>query len=120
MPSDFDATHLDTFHDPVAGESEGVGTPGDLAAELTHVNDALATVEAYVQRLPRKFAQGFGDGTATTFTITHNLATRDVILNVMSAGVVSFPSISVADLNTVTVTYTAAPGAGSQRITVVG
>ncbi len=72
---------------------------------------------------PKRFAATFGDGSATSYTITHNLNTRDVVVNV-------FPTSGQYDniicdvqrptVNTVVLVVTPAPASNSLRAVVVG
>lgn len=71
----------------------------------------------------KRFAVTFGDGTATQYTITHNLATQDVITSIrLATG--SFAEvicdIEPATANTVIVRFAAAPALNSMRATVIG
>ncbi len=70
----------------------------------------------------RKYSATFGDGTSTTFTITHNLNTLDVITQVrdVATGAVSYADIVNATVNTVTVSFSTAPAANSYRATITG
>jgi hypothetical protein len=72
---------------------------------------------------PKRFAQTFGDGSATSYTITHNLNTRDVTINV-------YPTSGQYDniicdmqrptVNTVVLVVTPAPASNSLRAVIVG
>jgi hypothetical protein len=72
---------------------------------------------------PKRFAQTFGDGSATSYTITHNLDTRDVTINV-------YPTSGQYDniicdmqrptVNTVVLVVTPAPASNSLRVVIVG
>lgn len=71
----------------------------------------------------RRFSQTIGDGTATAFTITHNLNTQDVIVQVRQAtGTFDevIAEIERTSVNVVTVRVNAAPAANSLRVTVLG
>lgn len=59
---------------------------------------------------------------ATSATITHNLGTLDVIVQVheITGGAVVMPDIAKTDTNTVTLTFATAPGAGTLRCVVIG
>lgn len=62
------------------------------------------------------------NGGTTTDTITHNLATSDVVVSIRdtSSGQFVEADVYVTDANTVTVMYASAPNASSLRITVIG
>jgi len=67
------------------------------------------------------FAQTIGDGSATSFTITHNLGSRDVVVVVRNANS-PYEVIDVrweaTTTSTVTLDFSAAPAANSVRVNV--
>jgi predicted acyltransferase (DUF342 family) len=69
-----------------------------------------------------KYAQTIGDGTATTFTITHNLSSDDVVISVkeIATGNHVMVDTQVVDASTVKVFFGSAPTANTYRVTVVG
>jgi hypothetical protein len=71
----------------------------------------------------RRLSQTIGDGTATQFTVTHGLGTRDVAVTVRRTSG-SFDSVIVdvdcPTVDTVRITFAAAPAAGAFRVTVQG
>jgi len=69
----------------------------------------------------RKFSGTIGDGSATSFTVTHNLATADVIVQVKdSAGNVVFADVQISSTNAVVITFAVAPASSAYRVTVIG
>lgn len=72
---------------------------------------------------PKKFQQTIGDGSATSYTVTHNLATRDLSVNVYrNSG--SYDEV-VCDVeytttNSVTLKFTSAPSSNQFRAVIVG
>lgn len=71
----------------------------------------------------RKYAADFGDGSATQYTITHNLNTRDVHVSVhRNSG--SFDEVNTdvehTTVNTVTIRFASAPSSNEYRATVIG
>jgi hypothetical protein len=62
------------------------------------------------------------NGGTVTDTITHNLATTDVLISVkdIATGQILEADMFVTDANTVTIQYATAPTTGSLRITVIG
>ena len=70
-----------------------------------------------------RFAANVGDGAATTYTITHNLNTRDVVVSVYEAGG-SYNMVEcdvlAATVNTVNLTFAVAPTANQYRCVVIG
>jgi hypothetical protein len=78
-------------------------------------------------RLPtgvvQKYAAAFGDGSTTTFTITHSLNTQDVTVGVYAAaspyGEIEC-DVNHATTSTVTLAFAVAPSAGQYRVVVTG
>lgn len=71
----------------------------------------------------KKYPTTVGDGSETTFIITHNLNTRDVVVSVVEAaapyeGVLA--GWEATTVNTVTVTFASAPGTNEFRVVVIG
>jgi hypothetical protein len=69
-----------------------------------------------------KFSQSIGNGTATSFTVTHGLDTDDVTVLVrkVSTGAAVFAAVTVDGTASVTVDFIAAPAAGEYRVVVTG
>lgn len=70
-----------------------------------------------------KFAQDVGDGSATQYTITHNLGTRDVVVSVArNSGAYDEVSCDVehTTTNSVTLRFAAAPSSNQFRCVVLG
>lgn len=68
-----------------------------------------------------KFAQNIGDGSATSYVVTHNLNTRDVVVEVYrNSG--NFDSVLVevqrTSVNAVTIRFDTAPSANAYRVLV--
>lgn len=71
----------------------------------------------------RRYAATIGDGSATSYTVTHNLGTEDVQVQVRETGGskrVVIPEVQVASTNAVTILFAAAPAAGAYRVIVQG
>ena len=72
-----------------------------------------------------RYAVTFGDASATTYTLTHNLGTLDVVVEVFYAtgantGATVYCDVVHATTNTVTVAVAVAPGSNALRAVVVG
>ena len=70
-----------------------------------------------------KYAANVGDGSATSYTITHNLGTRDVQVTVYDnsapyAEVIC--DVNHATTNTVTLLFSVAPTSNQYRVVVQG
>lgn len=73
--------------------------------------------------IPRKFAQTIGDGTATSFILTHNLNTQDVqitVYRVASPFDDVLPDVQHTSANTITVLFNSAPTTNAYRVVVIG
>lgn len=70
----------------------------------------------------RKYSTTIGDGTSTTITVTHNLATTDVTysLRYAATGEVFEADVVVASANAITVTSSAPFASGAVRVVVHG
>jgi len=73
-------------------------------------------------QVPTKFVQTIGDGTATTFTITHNLNTQDIIIQVKDTATYStvLADTAAPTVNTATITFAVAPASNSYRVVIIG
>jgi hypothetical protein len=70
----------------------------------------------------RKFTANLGDGTNTAFTVTHSFNTRTVIVAVYDATTYDevYADITRTGVDTVTVTFAAAPTADAYKVVVIG
>ena len=73
--------------------------------------------------LTNKYTTTLGNATDTSFTVTHNLNTRDVVVTIHETGddyEVVYTDVKVTTANTVTVLFATAPTAAQYTITIVG
>ena len=70
----------------------------------------------------KKFSTSIGDGSATSYTVTHNLASRDVHVTVYNASNYEEVITDVAHTttNTLTIVFATAPSSDSYRVVVIG
>lgn len=81
-----------------------------------------ATLAGYTG-FTRKFSQNIGDGSATQYTITHNLNTRDVVTEIYrNSGAFDeiIADVEHATVNTVIVRFASAPSSNQFRVVIVG
>lgn len=95
----------------------GNADPRDEAA----LRRFLRTVAEELDAAPRRHAETLGAGSAT-YTVTHNLDTRDVIVQVYQAASPfgpATPTISRVDVNSVEIDF-GGPTADDYRVVVIG
>jgi hypothetical protein len=111
--------NLDQATTTVQGATRYATNAEVLAKAVATAAVTPASLAGFVQTKPFTF----GDATATTFTLTHNLNTFEVITQVRDATTneVRYPKIVNATLNTVTISgYLAAPALNSMKAVVQG
>ena len=82
------------------------------------VADTLITAQ-----LANKYTTTLGNAADTSFTVTHNLNSRDIVATIHETGddyEVVYTDIKVTTANTVTVSFATAPTAAQYTITIVG
>ena len=101
--------------------SANVGTV--VAAAAGGIAVVSGGVELDTTIAVRKYATTFGDGSTTSYTITHNLGTQDVTVGVYAAGS-PFAEVECdvnhATINAITLIFAAAPSLNQLRVVVHG
>lgn len=102
-----------TFAQIGAGSSYTAGAGITIAGSVISLDTATAV---------RKFAQTVGDGSATSFTLSHNLGTLDVQVQVVevSTGATVNCDHTRGSTSQVTVSFAVAPTASQYRVIVQG
>jgi hypothetical protein len=98
------------------GATTAAGARTGLVSDIT-VGEGLTT-----PALARVVAKSVGDGVETSYTVVHNFATRDVVVQVYDA--TNYDTVIAdtvrTDTNTVTVSFSTAPSSGAFRVVVTG
>jgi len=84
----------------------------------------IPTLEAKLvtDSFTKKASASVGNGVNTSFAVSHNLGTRDVVVNVYDNDTYDTVEIDVVrtDSNTVTVSFATAPASNAYRVVVIG
>jgi hypothetical protein len=100
------------------------GTWNATAVDIAHGGTGQTTAAAALTALGgvAKYAVTFGDGAALSYTITHNLNTRDVAVGVYDVATYGevYPTVVHSTVNTVTLSFSVAPTLNQLRVTVTG
>lgn len=131
---DADSVSLTNTSLTVNGTSISLGGSGTITANTTNAltlgtgltgtsfnGSAAVTAAIDTSVVVRKYAVSIGDGTATSYTVTHNLGTRDVIVSVYeSSGTYAevMCDINHTTTNTITLLFSVAPTSNQYRVVV--
>lgn len=94
----------------------------EVSGDALRVKDAGITDAKLASTFVKKYATTIGDGSTTSFAITHNLGTRDVDVVVYDASSYerTYPDIVHTNTTQVTVTFGVAPATNDRRVVVMG
>ena len=86
------------------------------------VDSAKALVASNLINFPIKRTFTIGDGTTTSYVITHSLGTQDITVSVRdsSTNALVFTDITSTSTNTATVTFSTAPTANAYKVVIIG
>ena len=109
------------FEGSVADANELTLKAGSLTADRTvTLPDATGTVALTSDITSRSFAASIGDGSNTSYTVTHNLGTKDVIVQLYdtSSNDTVFADIVRTSTSVVTVSFASAPTTNDIRVLI--
>lgn len=88
--------------------------PGTAGTDAVNVNQLTASA-------PQGFAQDIGNGSATSFTVSHGFSTFDVLVQVIenSSGSSVFPSITRSAEDDVSIVFGSAPTLNQYRVLII-
>ena len=111
-----DSTPSITFDTTLATTSYLSKSSG-LAVDISALETKLVT-----DSFTKKATANVGNGTNTSFAVTHNIGTRDVQVQVYDNATYDTVEVDVVrtDANTVTVSFTTAPTLNAYRVVVIG
>lgn len=109
------------FEGTVADANEGTLIAGALSGDRTYtLPDATGTVALTSDITGRTYATSIGDGSATSYTVTHNLGSQDVIVQLYDVSSLDtvFADVVRTSTSVVTIDFSSAPTANDIRVLV--
>ena len=107
----------------IGGASEAYDTLKEIEEKLKSSDNARELINNAVKNKTGKAAKDIGDGTATEFTVSHNLNTQDVVITVRENNAPFtqvITDIEVTDANNIKVKFAKAPAQNEYRVIVIG
>lgn len=107
----------------IGGASEAYDTLKEIEEKLKSSDNARDLINNAVKNKTSKVTKDIGDGTATEFTVNHNLNTQDVVVMVrenMAPFTQVITDIEVTDANNIKVKFAKAPAQNEYRVIIVG
>ena len=108
---------LSTAKGIVGTQYYGANYDDNTYVQKKYVDDSISAISG----VTLKYSETFGNGSDTTITITHSLGTSDltnILVREVSSGEIVYPTIIIADTNTVELTFSTAPTTNQYRVTV--
>lgn len=107
----------------IGGAGEAYDTLKEIEEKLKSSDNARDLINNAVKNKTGKVAKDIGDGTATEFTVSHNLNTQDVVITVRENNAPFtqvITDIEVTDANNIKVKFAKAPAQNEYRVIVIG
>lgn len=107
----------------VGSAPETLDTLHELAQALGSDPNFATTITNILAQKTNKFTQAIGDGAKTSFVLTHNLNTRDVVVMIREtaspyAQVIT--DVEMTTVNTITVKFAQPPATNEYTVTIIG
>lgn len=117
-------TYTDTALSNLVDSAPGaLDTLNELAAALGNDPNFATTITNTLATKTNKYSTTLGDGTKTSFVVTHNLNSRDVVITIRETGTPYaqvITDVEMTTVNTVTVKFAVAPTSAQYTITIIG
>lgn len=107
----------------------GLSNPLDYATQAeaeagtnnTKVMTPQRVKESILANAPiQKFTTMIGDGAAKQIVVTHNLNTRDILINLYEGNDLVMADVQITSVNSVTIIFAEAPNAGAIKVVIAG
>lgn len=77
--------------------------------------------ESIVANAPmKKFTTMIGDGAAKQIVVSHNLDTRDILINLYEGNDLVIADVQITTVNSITIVFSEAPSAGAIKVVIAG
>lgn len=109
--------------DLLGSAPETLDTLNELAIALGNDPNFATTITNQLALRTKKYTVAVGNGSATSYTVTHNLNTRDVVVMIRETAspyAQVFTDVEMTTVNTVSVKFAVAPTTSQYTVTVIG
>ena len=107
----------------IGSAPEALDTLHELAQALGSDPNFATTITNTLAQKTNKFTQAIGDGTNTSFLLTHNLNSRDVVVMIRESAspyAQVITDVEMTTVNTITVKFAQPPATNEYTVTIIG
>lgn len=107
----------------IGSAPETLDTLHELAQALGSDPNFATTITNTLAQKTNKFTQAIGDGTNTSFVLTHNLNSRDVVVMIRESAspyAQVITDVEMTTVNTITVNFAQPPATNEYTVTIIG